>query len=209
MNTEFDVRFAALPRFLRLPFPPPYLPRGALISSASPPQYSHGSPQWLWIESALAAVDRSVSPWLFLVLHRPIYSVDNDEVGSHVPGGALSVALEPLLQKYAVDVVYMGHEHVYERTAAVFNCTVVGLPDAGGRYDNPGAPIYIVQGTSGADLDIDKWISPIPAWNLVHQSYYGFGRLEMSSVGGTRVLNYTSVDTDGKPRDVWSITKNK
>ena len=132
--------------------------------------YAEGSEQWQWIEAALAAVDRTLYPWLFLSLHRPIYSVDNDEVPSHIPGGALSVALEPLLKKYRVDVVWQGHEHTAERTAAVFNGSVLGLPDASGVYSAPPAPIYIVQGTSGADLDIDHWISPIPAWNLVRQS---------------------------------------
>jgi hypothetical protein len=169
--------------------------------------YSEGSAQWLWIEGALAAVDRSVSPWLFLSLHRPVYSVDNDETPSHMPGGPLSAALEPLLRKYAVDVVWQGHEHVYERTAAVFNGSVQGLPDAAGTYHSPPAPIYIVQGTSGADLDFDHWVSPMPAWNLVHDTYYGFGRMQLSTEGSVRRLAYESVDTDGKVRDSWAIEK--
>ena len=58
MNTEFDVRLRR-PRSSRRPPPawriftpaPPPRPR-----RPPRPQYSHGSPQWLWIESALAAV---------------------------------------------------------------------------------------------------------------------------------------------------------
>jgi len=174
--------------------------------------YSIGSPQWLFIEGALASVNRSVYPWLFLSLHRPIYSTDNDEVSSHMPGGALSVALEPLLSKYGVDVVFQGHEHVYERTSAVFNGTTITSPDESGTYNSPGAPIYIVQGTSGADLDLDNWISPIPSWSLVRQAYYGYGRLSLSTSGENRVLLYDSVDTSSSGaaqviKDHWSIVK--
>jgi len=167
--------------------------------------YAPGSAQWQWLDAAFAAVDRASTPWLFLSLHRPIYSTDSE--GAALPGGPLSAALEPLLKKYHVDVVWAGHEHVVERTAAVFNGTVVALPDAQGVYHSPGAPIYIVQGNAGADLDFDKWISPRPAWNLVRDAYYGFGKLDMFTEGGNRVLSYAAVDTNGTARDTWSIVK--
>ena len=101
-----------------------------------------------------------------------------------------------------------GHEHVYERSAAQFNGTVVGLPDAGGVYQTPGAPIYIVQATSGAILD-DKWITPTPAWSLVRLSEYGFGRLHLLPPGATGkyVLQYEFVNTSGAVLDQWSISK--
>ena len=125
------------------------------VAMSSEHDYSEGSPQWLFIQSQFAACNRSQYPWLFLSLHRPIYSVDNDEVPSHVPGGPLSVALEPLMRKYGVDVVFQGHEHISERSSAVFNGTTITSPDANNVYNSPGAPIYIVQGNSGADLDFD------------------------------------------------------
>jgi hypothetical protein len=177
------------------------------VAMSTEHNYSAGSPQWQWLDATLASVDRSVTPWLFLTLHRPIYSMDSDEAGDHTPGGPLSVALEPLLHKHGVDVVWQGHQHTYERTAAVRNGTVVALPDAAGRYTSPGAPVYIVQGNTGADLDINKWVKPTPAWNLVHDAYYGFGRLSLSTEGGSRVLSYEAVDTSGVVKDSWSIAK--
>lgn len=83
--------------------------------------YSTGSAQWLWLDAALGSTDRSVTPWLFLSLHRPVLSADASEAGAHVPGGALSVALEPLLFKHKVDVIFQGHQHCYDRTASVYN----------------------------------------------------------------------------------------
>ncbi len=170
--------------------------------------YAPGSQQYAWLDAALgAARSNPATPWVFLVLHRPIYSADNDE--NYAPPTSLSIALEPLLQKHAVDVVWQGHMHVGERSAAARNGTVVDLPaGAGNTYANPRAPVFITQATSGAALDVGKWISPPPAWSLVRQSYYGYGRLSFETVGATRRLAYSAVDTDGKVQDVWAIEKN-
>jgi len=169
--------------------------------------YSTGSAQWNWIEATFAATDRSTYPWLFLSLHRPIYSADADEENAHIPGGALSVALEPLLLKYKVDVVFEGHQHCYDRTASVYNGTVMGLPDASGTYTSPPATIYINQATSGAVMD-SKFITPTPAWSLVRGTTYGFGRMTLATEGASRTLRYEYVSTNGTVVDRWAIVKS-
>jgi predicted phosphodiesterase len=65
-------------------------------------------PQIKWFEGALRD---ATEPWKIVVFHHPIYS-DGDR---HGPNVALRVALEPLLVRYGVDVVFAGHEHIYER----------------------------------------------------------------------------------------------
>ena len=75
-------------------------------------------------------------------------------------------ALEPLLLKYHVDAVFVGHNHNYERTHAVANLSVISrgrpVPTAGGHagrvYERPSAPIHWVVGSGGADPD------PASAW---------------------------------------------
>jgi predicted phosphodiesterase len=62
-----------------------------------------------WIEGALKA---STDEWKIAIFHHPIYS-DGDRHGSNV---AIRVVLEPLFVRYGVDVVFSGHEHIYERT---------------------------------------------------------------------------------------------
>ena len=64
--------------------------------------------QRAWFESALS---ESRDPWRICYFHHPIYS-DGGRHGSDV---SLRVTLEPLLTKYGVDVVFSGHDHVYER----------------------------------------------------------------------------------------------
>lgn len=65
-------------------------------------------PQLEWIEAALKS---ATEPWRIVYFHHPIYS-DGDR---HGPDVALRVALEPLLVRNGVDVVFSGHEHIYER----------------------------------------------------------------------------------------------
>ena len=61
-----------------------------------------------WIDAALA---NAREEWKIAVFHHPIYS-DGDR---HGPNVALRVVLEPMLLRHGVDVVFAGHEHIYER----------------------------------------------------------------------------------------------
>ena len=64
-------------------------------------------------------------------------------------------------------------EHQYEATYPVFNGTVATRGDGKGVFTNPGAPIYVVQGTSGAFVSGD-WETPQPAWSRYREgSSYG------------------------------------
>jgi 3',5'-cyclic AMP phosphodiesterase CpdA len=64
--------------------------------------------QRAWLDTAL---QRSAEDWRICYFHHPIYS-DGGRHGSDV---SLRVALEPLFIKYGVNVVFSGHDHVYER----------------------------------------------------------------------------------------------
>jgi 3',5'-cyclic AMP phosphodiesterase CpdA len=65
-------------------------------------------PQLAWIEQALRTAKED---WRICYFHHPLYS---DGV-KHGPALESRVILEPLLVKYGVDVVFSGHDHVYER----------------------------------------------------------------------------------------------
>jgi 3',5'-cyclic AMP phosphodiesterase CpdA len=74
----------------------------ALDSNAMDPQ------QLSWLESTLK---ESSDTWKICYFHHPLYS-DGGRHGSEVE---LRVVLEPLFVKYGVNVVFSGHDHIYER----------------------------------------------------------------------------------------------
>ena len=64
--------------------------------------------QLVWLERELAS---ATEPWKIAYFHHPLYS-DGGRHGSEVE---LRVKLEPLFVKYGVNLVYSGHDHIYER----------------------------------------------------------------------------------------------
>jgi 3',5'-cyclic AMP phosphodiesterase CpdA len=74
----------------------------ALDSNQMDPQ------QMAWIDNALK---QSTDQWKICYFHHPLYS-DGRRHGSEVD---LRVVLEPMFVKYGVNVVFSGHDHIYER----------------------------------------------------------------------------------------------
>lgn len=64
--------------------------------------------QLAWFDATLATTSE---PWKVVYFHHPLYS----NGGRHGSNVELRVVLEPLLVKYGVQVVFAGHEHIYER----------------------------------------------------------------------------------------------
>jgi predicted phosphodiesterase len=63
--------------------------------------------QIAWLETELAA---SGSDWKVAYFHHPLYTT-----ARRGPEIELRAVLEPILLKHGVDVVFQGHEHIYER----------------------------------------------------------------------------------------------
>jgi len=75
--------------------------------------YDSTSPQYVFLESDLASATADPN-YDFVVgtVHRPFYSS-----GYHGREEAMADFLEPLLIEYGVDLVFQGHDHMYERVA--------------------------------------------------------------------------------------------
>jgi PKD repeat protein len=84
-----------------------------------------GSAQYLWLVNDLQS---TTAEWRFVMHHHPVYSSGPD--GPHPD---LQTYLAPLYEQYHVDIVFTGHDHLYERS---FRNGVT----------------YIVSGGGGADL---------------------------------------------------------
>ena len=70
--------------------------------------YSPGSAQYSWL---LSDLQTTAAEWIFVVHHHPAYS-------SGIHGGEpnVQVYLVPLYITYGVDMVFTGHDHLYERS---------------------------------------------------------------------------------------------
>ena len=96
---------------------------------------SPGSAQYTFLDADLAA---SGARWKVVAFHHTIYSS-----GSHGSNATIQANLVPLFDARAVDVVFMGHDHDYERT----------LPLRGGQVVPAGqGTVYVTTGGGGREL---------------------------------------------------------
>lgn len=109
-------------------------------------------PQLEWLKSDLAAVDRKKTPWVFVMHHRSTYSCG----GSHGSDLDLRKAWQPIFDQYQVDIVFSGHDHLYERSKPIR-----GLSGSTGKLAQAGAKgtpvkgsgtLYLLSGGAGAPL---------------------------------------------------------
>jgi hypothetical protein len=141
---------------------------------------SRGSPQYAFLAQDLAA---STAPWKFVFFHHAIY----------VSSGANSTIrsnLVPLFDAYHVDVVFMGHVHLYERSK----------PLRGNKVVAPGAgTVYVTTGGGGASLHG----SSSSATTARAESAYHYTRVTVD--GGLLALEM--IRSDGKVRDTMTLQK--
>eukprot|EP00929_Paragymnodinium_shiwhaense_P007353 TRINITY_DN111258_c0_g1_i1.p1 TRINITY_DN111258_c0_g1~~TRINITY_DN111258_c0_g1_i1.p1 ORF type:complete len:697 (+),score=162.35 TRINITY_DN111258_c0_g1_i1:65-2092(+) len=76
--------------------------------------FTIGGEQNDWLEATLAAVDRSVTPWVVFTGHRPMYTVADFVEDTNV-ATEMQKNIEPMLIKHNVDIALWGHFHAYVR----------------------------------------------------------------------------------------------
>ncbi len=114
--------------------------------------------QSAWLRADLAAVNRSRTPWVVAVLHRPFYcSNANSWCGPQAwQANAVRLELEPIFLAGGVDVVLAGHEHSVELTWPVKDGIATAFD-----YDAPKAPVHIIAGAAGCNEDEGECLNPM------------------------------------------------
>ena len=151
--------------------------------------FTPGSRQYAFLQSDLAAVDRSITPWLVVGMHRPAFNSAGD---LDTEAGLIAV-LEPLLLSAAVDLVISGHEHHMLRTLSMRNYTV----DASGA-----SPVYLTAGTGGATYH-NETINPThngALWTAALRHEWGFSVIEAFNRTAMRIAFHANAD-GGEVRD--------
>ena len=163
--------------------------------------WAPGSEQYAFLEADLAAVNRSLTPWLLFVGHRPfvIDSPNHEPVaGDTSVGGRMVAALEPLWRRFDVDVTITGHHHSYQRTCAMLAGTCVA-PCAD---DSVPAPTHVVAGHGGAPVSPVLFFTP-RVFRAVHRTH---GYLRLSADATSLALSSVS-SADGRVMDVLTLRK--
>lgn len=150
--------------------------------------------QATWLEADLAAVDRARTPWVFAVHHRSFYTCESN----HSPDLDLRAAWQPIFDRHDVDIVFSGHNHVYERSrpvrgladgeGVVAEATPEGVPVFARLGDGSGGPsgtLYVVAGAVGAPL-YDVSTACAHTFGATPEPNYGIVELE------GRTLTWTS-----------------
>ena len=114
--------------------------------------------QSIWLKGDLAAVNRTRTPWVVVLMHRPFYcSNANSWCGADAwRANPVRVELEPLFLAGGVDVVLTGHEHSVEFTWPVKNGQATAFD-----YNAPQAPVHITAGAAGCNENKGECLNPM------------------------------------------------
>lgn len=160
--------------------------------------FDKSSKEFKWLEKDLEkARKNSKIKWIVLYCHYPLYSYGASNIADW------KYQVQPLIDKYDVDLVLSGHRHVYERHAPILGETVFA-PTNKHVYDNPKGTVYITNGSAGGSLQGiggDKLTSMIFTPKVRIYTY------AVMSIDGDEI-NYEVFDKDGNQVDYFKIIKN-
>ncbi len=140
-----------------------------------------------WLRDVLKSTDRR---WKFVFFHHPPYT------GSTHPAEAQKFVHDifvPIFDEQAVDVVFCGHNHLYERTKPIRNDKIV----------EPGrGTVYITSGAAGVSRYPE--VAPHPDYiEKFNSDVFSFTQVDLSA----DKLVLTQLDANGKPIDTLTIDK--
>eukprot|EP00986_Skeletonema_menzelii_P011528 scaffold5949_cov150-Skeletonema_menzelii.AAC.4 len=138
------------------------------IMLSSEHNMTKGSDQFKFLEADLSGINRTVTPWVVVELHRPMYN--NEEYWTQdAIGIAMRDEIEKLLHLHQVDLVMSGHYHTYLRSCD-------------GLYQekcSSGGPQYVTVGTGGAPLDRHEVLIPNHYTKKFDNKHFGVGRVSI------------------------------
>ncbi|MDB5104214.1 MAG: metallophosphoesterase [Fibrobacteres bacterium] len=142
-----------------------------------------------FLETQLQSAEAKKADWKFVFSHYPVYST-----GDHGAQGLPDV--ERICDKYGVNVVFNGHDHMYERTNQIYAGKVV---DTTSRLTSSKGTVYIVSGGGGAPLYPvgRQW------WTRFSKSVNNFCEITADA----SLMTVTARTPDGKALDSFTLSK--
>jgi Calcineurin-like phosphoesterase len=123
--------------------------------------------------------------WIFVIFHKPMYSSISKQLEEYI----MRDKYQLIFEKYNVDLVIQGHNHIYSRTLPLlFNSQQISEPildqniassNNNGTFTQPNGIVYLVVGTGGDEL-----------YDITEKPYYvqnqydkGFGFVDLKIDG--------------------------
>jgi len=122
-----------------------------------------------------ADLGRSKKKWKFVAFHHPVYCTGYASPSDKRKASG-NAELEMIFDKHGVDMVFVGHTHIYERS----------FPLRGGKRDDRNGTVYLVQGGAVGGNYPDWWTATIARdLSLPHYSFLEVGddKIELRSYG--------------------------
>lgn len=167
-----------------------------VLSSYSYSDENSNQYKWLLKELKLIERNRERTPWVIVMMHTQFYTTfkgHNDEKQTII----MKHSMEPLFQKYGVNMVFSGHDHAYMRTKPLYK----------GEIDHTGgSPIYIIVGEGGnREGHVKQFLNPDPEiWVAVRDlTVFSFGTLDVVNITHAKWQFNMDGKTNGFIDDVW------
>lgn len=146
-----------------------------------------------WVREALAAplATGGAPRWKFVFMHHPAHTA-----GKYGDTPRVCKSLVPVFEEQGVDVVFSGHDHLYERTQPMHGDHAATAGERG--------IVYIVSGAGGAKLYEPKDKSKVPPYfALTDASTHSFTLIE---VAGDE-LRGRQIALGDRQTDSWTVHK--
>ncbi|XP_057777880.1 probable purple acid phosphatase 20 [Salvia miltiorrhiza] len=139
-----------------------------VIMLGSYADFRPASDQYRWLQADLGKVDRRRTPWVVAAVHAPWYNSNGDHQQEYESVGMMQ-AMEDLLFRARVDVVFAGHVHAYERFVRVYK-----------DKPNECGAMHITVGTGGNHEGLASWfMDPQPKISAFREANYGHGQFSV------------------------------
>jgi hypothetical protein len=151
--------------------------------------------QYQWLAKDLAAINRTKTPWVIAMSHRPMYSSEVSSYQANVRN-----AFEPLLLQYNVDAYLSGHIHWYERLLPLGRNGTIdtsSIVNNNTYYTGTGKSLtHVINGMAG-NIESHSTLGTLPLLNIttvLNQKDYGFSTMTFHNAS---VATWQFVKGDG------------
>ena len=144
-----------------------------------------------WLQADLARAKANPNTkHIFAFLHAPVFTSGDDH-----PASSSWPSLSKEFSKAKADVVFAGHDHVYERTVPIY--ATIDNPD--GVRDDERGTVYVITGGGGSPL---TGFLPKPAWfDVVREATKHYVRVTVDA----DQVSVEAIAIDGKRLDRFAV----